>query len=147
MVKRIERALPLLDLVMEVRPRFPHPTPLEFEAEAVSQLFSKALFGLVVTVNELFVVLVSTPEGGDGDVDSKLELVGRLVEVGVDDGGEEEDELTVPDHYRGVVEVETRVFLKVDDVAASQLSLSNVVSKAAAPPPKDIVDVTTGDDE
>ena len=115
--------------MLEVRPRFPPSAPLKLEAEALSQLFSKALFGLVVTVNELFVVLV--PVG-----DERVELVGRMLEVGVDDGDEEEDELTVPDHYRGVVEVETRVFLKVDEVAAQHLDLLNLVAKEAAPPPK-----------
>ena len=45
--------------------------------------------------------------------DEQVEVVGRLVDVGVDDSGLEEDELTLPDHYRGMVEVETRVFLKV----------------------------------
>ena len=177
-VARVERALPLLDITSEVRPRFPPKQSLNLEAPALAALFSKALFGLVVTLNELFVVLVdvgervgnvsgggSKVEGeeeeeeedrdededededeGDGNCDGRIELVGRLVGVGVNDG-EEEDELTVPDHYRGMVEVETRVFLAVDDVATDTLSLANNVSKAAAPPPKDIVDVTTGDDE
>ena len=48
-VQRIERALPLQDLVLEVRPRFAPLAMLEFEAGALSQLFSKALFGLIVT--------------------------------------------------------------------------------------------------
>ena len=33
---------------LEVRPRFPPSTPLTLEADALSQLFSKALFGLVI---------------------------------------------------------------------------------------------------
>ena len=52
----------------------------------------------------------------------------------------------VPDNYRGLVEAETRVFLKVDDVCSESLELEGLLSKAKAPPPKDIVDVTTGAD-
>ena len=48
-VQRKERALPLQDMVLEVRPRFSPSATLEFEAGALGQLFSKALFGLIVT--------------------------------------------------------------------------------------------------
>ena len=51
--------------------------------------------------------------------------------------------LTTPHHHHT-----TPLSLqKVDDVAVTQLSLSNLVTKEAAPQPKDIVDITTGDEE
>ena len=160
----------LADVTLEVRHRFPAhwarrtsvgedeektPKAAVVASRELETLLAKQLFGHIVTVNELFLVRY---EG--------LELVCRLVDLepeaeaeseagpqatacprGRDEEEEEaRGELVLPDNYRGMVEAETRVFLRVDDVCADTLELSGLVAKATAPPAKDIVDVTTGAD-
>uniref|UniRef100_A0A7S2S150 Cytochrome b5 heme-binding domain-containing protein n=1 Tax=Rhizochromulina marina TaxID=1034831 RepID=A0A7S2S150_9STRA len=142
---------PLRELLLEVRPRFPpSPSPVSLGAPALAQACAKNLFGLVVTVNELFLVEI----GG-------LEVVARLVDVwvaednpleaGAEDGGQpnaqDEDDLTFPDYFRGVVDVESMIYLKVDHSARDTMHLMDLVQRAEAPPATDVVDVTTADDE
>jgi cytochrome b involved in lipid metabolism len=130
--------LPALeDVTLEVRHRFPVETPTTVNAAKLNSACAKLLFGLVVTVNELFLVHF---EG--------LELVCRLVNLTPEEtGGADADEmsdLTLPDHYIGLMEAGTRIYVEVDEaVCKSTLFIEGGVSKAAAPLPKDIVTVTT----
>lgn len=85
----------LADLTLEVRHRFPaREAPVVIEAAALEAACAKLLFGHIVTLNEIFLV------HHDG-----LELVCRVVEVAPEKGESEEDDdddgLTVPDHFRG----------------------------------------------
>ena len=52
-------------------------------------------------------------------------------------------ELTLPDHHRGMVEAESRVFVTVDAATCgATLALEGNTAKAAAPPPRDVVSAT-----
>lgn len=147
------RSVPILaDLTLEVRHRFPShfasttesPSSssshaVKLKASALAEACAKFLFGLIVTVNETFLV---TFEG--------VELVCRVVDVAPEDapeacggdGDDDEDALTLPDHFRGMVEAGTRVFLAVDlNTCAHSLALEGNVTKASAPLPKNIVKV------
>jgi len=154
------RSVPILaDLTLEVRHRFPSrfastsessssssspSNAVKLKASALAEACAKFLFGLVVTVNETFLI---TFEG--------TELVCRVVDVVPEDAtdgeeggheggdGEDDDALTLPDHFRGMVEAGTRVFLAVDlNTCAQTLALEGNVTKASAPLPKNIVKVT-----
>jgi hypothetical protein len=164
------RSLPILaNLTLEVRHRFPSrfssrsanaaaTAPVALGAVTLAAACAKRLFGLAVTVNETFLVAFNG-----------VELVARVVEVAPEDatdgpdpggqgpggegedgqgpGGEGEDgeatgALTLPDHYRGLVEAGTCVFLVVDQgTCAHSLALNGNVTKAAAPPPQNVVEV------
>lgn len=148
---------PLVDLTLEVRPRFPPDQPLRLPGNKLVSELGKSLFGLIVTENELFLVDVDRAIGEA--VDTHAQLVARAVSMTSGGGGPAEDgeagadasaedeELTLPDHFRGLVDADTQIYVRVDDVAETQLVVSNLRVKEAAPPPRGIVDVTTGDGE
>lgn len=130
----------LHDLTLEVRHRFSVNKLSTINSKQLNSKCLKLLFGLVVTVNELFLIHF---EG--------LELVCRLINLTPekdDVEAEEEDDMILPDYYIGIVDAETRVYLEVDEaVCKSTLIIEGAVSKEASPPLKNIVNVTTSDDE
>jgi hypothetical protein len=120
-------------------------------AKLTASIIGKMFLDSIVTFEEIFVVTV---EG--------INLVGRFAELCPDkdveiadeennDGDMELDDdhdLALPDHYRGVVDASTEIFVAVDDVEASataRLVLVDSRPMPQTPPPKDIVHILTND--
>ena len=60
----------MADLTLEVRPRFPPSHSVEADGRVLGNSLAKSLFGLVVTLNELFVL-----------THEDIELVSRVIDV------------------------------------------------------------------
>lgn len=104
----------LLEVLMEIRPRFIPNTSkdiIQIHATKVSGLLSCNLFGCIISLGELYTVTYDD-----------CQFVCRVVEVrpetdeqtNNDEDDDDDETFEMEDHYRGIVEAHTVIYLKLD---------------------------------
>ena len=132
----------LQEVTIEVRPLLSVSESIQVCAKALARQLAADLHGVIVTVDDVYVVAIE-----------ETEFVCRVVGVGVEIEGEAEaeDEEAADDEdpYRGMVTAETSFLTSVDlGAASSSFSISGVQTfQRKSTPRRDIVDVFTSDGE
>lgn len=135
----------LRTMCVSVRPRYSLSEKCELvDAVNLARHIQKSMFDCVISTDEIFQVTTRT-ESGD-----QLKLVCRVGELEEDVDAmecvDEENDIDMPDCYRGRITADTSVYVDVEG-SASNFNLTNIVEKPSSPEIPNVVTVYTSDDE
>lgn len=124
-------------LIVDLRPRVTkNESTTIVNATIASNMIAKIFFGSIATIEEIFVIEIDRDE-----------FVGRIISLSCeDDDIEEEDDFVLPDHYRGVVDASTEVFI-TSECPSDVLLIEGIVKIPEALPLKNVVYIITSDYE
>lgn len=139
----------LLHVIMEIRPRFipdikNGEKSVQVDASQVSSQLACNLYGCIISLGELYTV-----------INNGCEYVCRVTEVrpetqeseGEVDEEEDDKSFEIDDHYRGIVEAHTTMYLTLDCAPEYCQLINPLPLPTQAPQLDNVVQIQTSDDE
>lgn len=109
----------------------------EISEKSTAEEFAKLFFHCVLTVDDIFVMKIA-----------KVQYILRVIEVFSDCELEnEENDITLPDNYRGFVDASTEIFIIVDEKVGHNIVLHNKRYIPLEQAIQNVVYILTSDDE